>query len=205
VDTARVRPGLPCEDLRRAIGLGPGEKLVLSVGRLQRRKGFDTVIRALPALAAQGLAVRYALIGIGEDREYLLGLAREAGVADRVHLLGHVDPADLPRWYNACDVFVMANRAIDGDNEGFGIVFLEAAACGKPVIAGRDGGTGAAVEDGVTGLRVDGGALDAVANAIAAILRDDRIAKTMGDRAHGRALRQFSWETVVRRTQEVCV
>jgi len=204
VDIQRFRPGLPCEDLRRAIGVAPGQRLLLSVGRLSRRKGFDTVIRALPALRTQGLDVRYAVIGIGEDRDYLLALAQEAGVAERVHLLGHVSPDDLPRWYNACDVFVMANRAINGDNEGFGMVFLEAAACGKPVVAGQDGGTGAAVEDGITGLRVDGSALDQVTQTIARILRDPGIARSMGDRAFERASRQFSWDSVVRRTQEVC-
>jgi phosphatidylinositol alpha-1,6-mannosyltransferase len=204
VDIRRFRPGLPCEDLRHAIGLTERQRLVLSVGRLSRRKGFDTVIRSLPLLRAQGLDVRYAVIGVGEDRDYLLALARETGVAERVYLLGHVSPDDLPRWYNACDVFVMANREINGDNEGFGIVFLEAAACGKPVIAGQAGGTGAAVEDGVTGLRVDGNALDQVTHAIATILRNPGTAKTMGERASGRASRQFSWESVVRRTREAC-
>jgi phosphatidylinositol alpha-1,6-mannosyltransferase len=204
VDTGRFRPGLPCEDLRQTIGLMAGQKLVLSVGRLSRRKGFDTVIRSLPLLRAQGMDVRYAVIGVGEDRDYLLALAREIGVAESVHLLGHVGPDDLPRWYNACDVFVMANREINGDNEGFGIVFLEAAACGKPVIAGQAGGTGAAVEDGVTGLRVDGNALDEVTEAIATILRNPGTARSMGERASGRASRQFSWESVVRRTREAC-
>jgi len=82
------------------------------------------------------------LIGIGEDYDYLFDLARKHGVADRVHLLGHVSADDLPRWYNACDVFIMPNREINGDTEGFGMVFLEAAACGKPAIAGQAGGTG---------------------------------------------------------------
>jgi phosphatidylinositol alpha-1,6-mannosyltransferase len=204
VDVRRFRPGLPCADLREAVGATAGRKLVLSVGRLSRRKGFDTVIRSLPALRAQGLDVRYAVIGVGEDRDYLLALAREVGVAERVRLLGHVGPDDLPRWYNACDVFVMANREINGDNEGFGMVFLEAAACGKPVVAGEAGGTGAAVENGVTGLRVDGSAVEQVTQAIATILRDSATAKRMGERAAGRASGQFSWESVVRRTEEAC-
>ena len=111
-----------------SIGLGPGEKLILSVGRLSRRKGFDMVIRSLPELLRRGINVRYAIIGIGEDRGYLESLAHESGVPGQVHLLGHVSPEDLPRWYNACDVFAMPNREINGDTEGFGMVFLEAEA-----------------------------------------------------------------------------
>ena len=99
-------------------------------------------------------------------------LAREFGVADRVHLLGHVSYEDLPRWYAACDLFAMPNRDIDGDTEGFGLVFLEAASAGKPALAGTAGGTASAVVDGVTGLRVDGEQVEAIAQALARLLSD---------------------------------
>ncbi len=169
-DTARFRPGLPTEDLFRRLNLSPDTPLILSVGRLSRRKGFDQVIRALPEVLARFPRTHYAIVGIGEDEEYLASLARECGVADRVHFLGHVPMEELPRWYNACRVFAMPNRAIDGDNEGFGMVFLEAAACGRPSLAGRDGGTGDAVIEGVTGLRVDGGSVAAVADGLCRLL-----------------------------------
>src|SRR3569832_489318 len=112
------------------------------------------VIRSLPHVIKQGTPLRYVLIGIGEDQAYLAQLAKEMGVADRVHLLGHVRPEDQPRWYNACDVLTLPNRDINGDTEGFGLVFLVAAACGKAVLAGMAGDTKTAVEAGVTGLRV---------------------------------------------------
>ena len=156
VDEERFQPAPADEELRRSIGVTGDKKLILSVGRLQLRKGFDNVIRSLPALLEQGLDVEYALIGIGEEQEYLQELARELDVADHVHFLGHVSYEDLPRWYHACDLFAMPNRDIDGDSEGFGLVFLEAAASGKPAIAGKAGGTGSAVIDGETGLLVDG-------------------------------------------------
>lgn len=140
VDTDLFRPDLHFQDLRDGLGLGPGTKLILSVGRLSRRKGFDKVICSLPALVQGGLDAHYAIIGIGEDEAYLRQQAENAGMSARVHQLGHVAMEDLPRWYNACDLFVLANREISGDTEGFGIVFLEAGACGKPVIAGRAGG-----------------------------------------------------------------
>ncbi|PWB59933.1 MAG: glycosyl transferase [Nitrosomonadales bacterium] len=203
VDVERFRPRLPCDDLKRHIGLAPGEKLILSVGRLSRRKGFDHVIQALPALAKAGLGVQYALIGIGEDHDYLLNLARENGVSERVHLLGHVSPEDLPRWYNACDIFAMPNREINGDTEGFGMVFIEAAACGKPAIAGLAGGTGSAVIDGETGLRVAGDSPSKVAQALYKLFVDDELIRRLSSAGQARALQNFSWDAVARKTKEL--
>jgi phosphatidylinositol alpha-1,6-mannosyltransferase len=192
VDVDRLRPGLPFDDLRAGIGLADGQRLVLSVGRLQRRKGFDQVVRALPGLLARGIDVHYAIVGIGDDRDYLLGLARERGITDRLHLLGHVAPADLPRWYNACDLFAMPNRDINGDTEGFGLVFMEANACAKPVIAGRAGGTGSAVEEGLTGLRVDGEDVAAVEAGIASLLQNPDEARRMGQAGRERTASRFT-------------
>ena len=200
VDENRFKPGLPVADLHESIGLGREKKLVLSVGRLQRRKGFDNVIRAMPELLKQGMDIDYVLIGIGDDLEYLQNLAREHGVADRVHLLGHVSYEDLPRWYNACDVFAMPNRDINGDTEGFGLVFLEAAASGKPVIAGIAGGTGSAVVDGETGLRIDGEKEDEIVQALTRLLCNPAEAAEMGRKARLRVIDNF---THVRRVDQL--
>jgi phosphatidylinositol alpha-1,6-mannosyltransferase len=159
------------------------------------------VIRSLPELLRQGLDVRYALIGIGEDWDYLANLAKEMGMSDRVHMLGHVTPEDLPRWYNACDIFVMPNREIDGDTEGFGMVFVEAAACGKPSIAGKAGGTGAAVLDGVTGLRIDGDQPAQVVEGLKRVLSDGAVAQWLGDVALARARERFHWVAVAEQTR----
>lgn len=192
VDADRFRPGLQSDDLRASIGLRPGQRLVLSVGRLQRRKGFDQVIRALPGLVRRGIDVHHAIVGIGEDWDYLTELAKKLGVADRLHLLGHVEPDDLPRWYNACDLFAMPNRDIDGDTEGFGIVYLEANACARPAIAGRAGGTGSAVEDGVNGLRVDGTDTALVEDGIARLLLDDGFRRRIGEAGRARIVGGFT-------------
>jgi phosphatidylinositol alpha-1,6-mannosyltransferase len=192
VDVEGMRPGLPHSDLRAGLGLVAGQPLILSVGRLQRRKGFDQVVKSLPYLVQQGLDAHYALIGIGEDTDYLQGLAQELGVSDRLHLLGHVSQADLPRWYSACALFAMPNRDIDGDTEGFGLVFLEAGACERPVLAGTAGGTGSAVVDGVTGVRVDGESLAAVRQGLARLLRDPEQAQAMGRQARARVKENFT-------------
>ncbi|MES1999790.1 MAG: glycosyltransferase family 4 protein [Pseudomonadota bacterium] len=201
VDVTRFRPGLPCEDLRQSVGVGANGKLILSVGRLSRRKGFDQVIKSLPALVEAGLDVQYVLIGIGEDQDYLLELARQHDVTARVHLIGHVSADDLPRWYNACDLFAMPNREINGDTEGFGMVFIEAAACGKPALAGQAGGTGAAVLDGVTGLRVEGSDGVAVASGILRLLKDEKSARALGRCALTRVSEQFDWDIVAKKTE----
>ena len=200
VDIHCFCPGLPFDDLRQSLGLSEGQKLVLSVGRLSRRKGFDTMVRCLPQLLQRDLDVHYVLIGIGEDHDYLKELAIKLGVGERVHLLGHVPPEDLPRWYNACDVFAMPNRDINGDTEGFGMVYLEAAACGKPSIAGTAGGTGNAVIEGATGLRVDGERLGDVAAAVERLLTDQKYASSLGRQGYARAITDFSWESVARKT-----
>lgn len=192
VDVERFRPGMPCDDLRASIGISDSQRLILSVGRLQRRKGFDQVIRALPGLLQRGLDVHYALIGIGEDWHYLQDIARELRISERIHLLGHVGSEDLPRWYNACELFAMPNRDINGDTEGFGLVFLEANASGKPVIAGKAGGTGSAVEDGMNGLRVDGEKVEEVEDGIANLLSNPGEAHRMGQTGRKRTVARFT-------------
>jgi len=203
VDLQRFRPGLLTADLRSRLGLADDHKLIVSVGRLSRRKGFDQVIRSIPSLVARGLDVHCVIIGLGEDRAYLTELAQELGVGPRVHLLGHVDPDELPRWLNAADVFAMPNRAIDGDTEGFGMVFLEAAACGKPVVAGLDGGTAAAVVHNETGLRVGSQDLSQVTNALERLLRDNALARTLGHAALSRVRGSFGWDRVAEATMQL--
>ena len=156
-------------------------------------------------LQKRGIDAHYALIGIGEDREYLERLAGELGVADRVHLLGHVSYDDLPRWYAACDLFAMPNRDIDGDTEGFGLVFLEAASAGKPVLAGTAGGTGSAVVDGVTGLRVDGERADAITQALARLLSDPDEAERMGRNGRARVLDNYTHQRRVDQLRQLAL
>lgn len=201
VDLDRFRPGLDASAQRAALGLGPDDFLILSVGRLSRRKGFDHTLRAVAQLRGRGLPVHYAIVGIGEDAEYLDGLIRELGVGAWVHRLGAVDADELPRWMNACEVFAMPNRDINGDNEGFGMVFVEAAACGKTAVAGRAGGTGSAVLDNETGLRVDGDSVEAIAAALARLYDDPDWRSRLAARALARARAEFSWEQVADKTR----
>jgi len=160
------------------------------------------MIRAVAQLRTEGIGVRYVIAGIGEDTDYLQGLIRDHQLQGAIHMLGAVDARDLPRWMNACDVFAMPNREINGDNEGFGIVFIEAAACGKPSLAGEAGGTGSAVLNEATGLRVDGESLEAVTAGLRRLLTDPAWAAALGDAGRARVAKEFSWSRVAEKTLE---
>lgn len=137
--------------MRRGLGLGP-QKVLLSVSRLdarQRHKGQDRVILALPSLLRGGLDVVYLIAGDGDDRARLERLAREQRVEDRVRFLGRVRQEDLPDLYRAADLFVLPSTG-----EGFGIVFLEAMACGTPTLGLAAGGAGDALGEGGPGRAV---------------------------------------------------
>ncbi len=202
VDVSVFMPGLDVSGLREGLGIRPDEKLVFSVGRLSRRKGFDQMVRAVAQLHAEGIAVRYVIAGIGEDADYLDNLIAEHNVRDVVHRIGAVSEADLPRWMNACDVFAMPNRDIDGDNEGFGMVFIEAAACGKPSLAGEAGGTGSAVLHERTGIRVNGTDVTEITEGMRQLLTQPEQMRALGaaglDRVHAR----FAWEQVAQTTRQ---
>jgi len=203
VNLERFHPDYPTDDLRQSVGVREKGKLILSVGRLSRRKGFDQVIQSLPRLRQQGLDAHYAIIGIGEDEGYLRQLIQEHKVAEWVHLLGHVAMEDLPRWYCAADVFAMPNREINGDTEGFGMVFVEAAACRTPSIAGLAGGTGAAVLDGETGLRVDGTNETQVVEALTRLLSDAELTRHLAHNGLERAWQELGWGQVAKRIEEL--
>ena len=116
---------------------------------------------------------------------------------------GSVPDQELAAYYAACDVFIMPNRQIGGDIEGFGMVYLEAGAAGKPVIGGKNGGTDDAIVDGVTGLRVDGNSRSEIADAVIDLLSTPDKAKAMGMRGRQRVANEFTWDAVVERTRRV--
>jgi phosphatidylinositol alpha-1,6-mannosyltransferase len=158
-------------------------RVLLTVGRLTRRKGHDVTLRALAQLRRAGALdrVRWLVLSDGELEAELRALATDLGLDDVVRWVGPVSRDELPRYYALADLFVMPNRTLaDDDVEGFGIVFLEASAAGLAVIGGRSGGVPDAVDDGVTGRLVDGADLHAVAAAIDELLRDEPRRRSLG-------------------------
>ena len=189
-DPAHFRPGVDSSALARRLGV-EGRPTLLTVSRIvraNRYKGHDVVLRALPQVVREIPDLAYLVVGEGDDLDYLRRLASECGVRENVVFAGRVSDEELPLLYNACDAFIMCSREDRSRRgilaEGFGIALVEASACGKPVIAGRSGGIGDAVKDGVTGLLVDPLDSDAVADAILKVLRDPAMAERLG--ANGR-------------------
>jgi len=200
VDTGRFRPDADVRSVRSRYGLD-GARVILTVGRLIERKGHDVVITALPAIRRSIGNVRYVIAGTGPEEARLRALVREVGCENDVVFAGHVADGDLPQLYAACDVFVMPSRALDQRDgvEGFGIVFLEAGACGRPVVAGRSGGVTEAVLDGVTGIVVAPESVQEVAHAVARLLRDRSEAIRMGAEGRRRAeMLEVAWHRVLR-------
>ena len=183
---------------RHKLNNGP---VLLTVGRLQRRKGQDMVIKALSKILKVFPNAKYLIVGSGNDEAFLQNLVYECGVADNVIFAGEVSDNELAAYYAACDIFVMPNRQIGEDIEGFGIVFLEASAMGKPVIGGKSGGTQDAILDGLTGFRVDGNQIEAVSVSIMTLLSDPIRAKRMGETGRRRVLKEFTWEQVFLKTR----
>ncbi len=153
-----------------------GERPVLSsVARLVEWKGQDVVLRGLPRLLDRIPDLMYLIVGDGPYRPRLERLAEELGVRDHVVFAGFVPAAELPSYYRASRALVVPSREFRRGLpvEGFGIVYLEAAACGVPAIGGRGGGTDESIVDGVTGYRVDPRDPAAVADAALELLTDD--------------------------------
>lgn len=203
VDLGRFSPGPASRSIVDRFGLA-GLRVLLTVGRPEPRKGQDTVIRALPAIAERVPDVVYLMVGGGPSTAPLEALAERLGVRDRVRFGGAVSEEDLVACYRACDVFVMANRTLDdGDTEGYGLVFLEAGACEKPVVGGRAGGAPEAVIEGVTGLLVDGTSVDETAAALVRLLTDRGLAETMAAQGRARAQTQ-GWDATGRAFRAFC-
>jgi phosphatidylinositol alpha-1,6-mannosyltransferase len=194
VDTDRFRPDVDGASVRSRYGLFD-HPVIACVSRLVRRKGQDVLIRAMATIRRRVPDAVLLIAGDGPDRDRLRALAESDAPRRSVVFTGEVSDADLPAVHAAADVFAMPCRSRLGglEVEGFGIVFLEAAASGRPVLAGDSGGAAEAVVDGETGLVVDGRHVGAVAEATAALLQDPVRAESMGKAGRVRAERLFSW------------
>ncbi len=177
-----------------------GKRVLLTVSRLTTRgryKGHEVVMRALVQVRRVLPEVVYVIVGDGDDRPRLERLAVELGLGEAIHFAGDVEDAWLPAYYRSCDLFVMPSRMRLEDpceGEGFGIAYLEAAAFGKPAIAGREGGSAEAVLDGVTGVLVNAADPGEIARTILTLMQDEARRRSLGERARERAWRDFTLE-----------
>ena len=201
VDIERFRPASRHERglLRSRLGLRPEAPTVVSVSRLVPRKGMDTLVQAAALLAARGRDLQVVIAGDGRDRGRLRSLAARTGAP--VRLVGRLGDDDVAALLGCADVFAMLCRTRwrGLEQEGFGIVYLEAAAAGVPQVAGRSGGAHEAVANGETGLVLDPATPGAAAEAIGALLDDGERRAAMGAAARQRAATSFSYDLLADR------
>ena len=167
----------------------PRGRVVLTVGRwlaTERYKGMDTLIQAMPRLLLRWPELELVLVGAGDDQEWLVNIARDSGVQRHVHFLSGLSYAELSACYAAAELF-----ALPSSGEGFGFVYLEAMARGKPVIGGAHGGAPEVVRDGVTGYLVQHGDTEQLATSVDALLSNPELAKKMGERGRERVEKDF--------------
>lgn len=203
VDVATFTPGRSgAAALRRRWGVPVDAPLVGCISRLVRRKGQDVLLEAWPSVQATHPGAWLVVVGTGPLEERLTGTAR---ALPQVIVAGEASWAELPDAYAALDVFAMPcrTRLCGTDVEGLGIVYLEAQACGVPVVAGRSGGAPEAVEDGTTGLLVDGRDPEAVAGAIRDLLDDPARAAAMGAAGRAWVEERWSWTGIAERFRDL--
>jgi phosphatidyl-myo-inositol dimannoside synthase len=179
----------------------PTGRVVLTVGRWlasERYKGMDTLIIALPKLLLHWPNLQLVLVGAGDDREWLEAIARESGVRRHVHFLTNLSYGELSACYRAAEVFALPSRG-----EGFGFVYLEAMARGKPVIAGAHGGAPEVIVDGETGYLVQHGDPVQLATSIDALLANPELAGRMGARGRERVEKEFRFHVFAKSFRKI--
>jgi phosphatidylinositol alpha-1,6-mannosyltransferase len=199
----KIAPGIDVDhfspqdstQLRKHLGL-EHKKVIVSVGRLVHRKGQDRLIESMPKILEKIPDAHLLMVGQGPYLEHLAKLVAINKLSEHVSFIGRIQYAELPKYICAGDLFAMPSRSrLAGlEVEGLGIVYLEASACGLPVVAGASGGAPDAVVEGVTGLVVDGNNLDEIAEAIVSLLKDPQTAERMGSAGRQWIIDNWRWE-----------
>ena len=202
VDTTRFVPATRDRQVREELGWSD-RTVILTVGRLQRRKGHGMMIEALASVREKAPEVLYAIIGDGEERESLQRLVEERRLGEHVQFLSELSDDEMTRCYQQCDLFVLPNREIGGDIEGFGMVLVEAQACGKPVVAGASGGTAETMRIPETGVVVSCDRPDELAAMVVELLTDPARREAMGEAARPWVESRFDWEALTARAREL--
>jgi phosphatidyl-myo-inositol dimannoside synthase len=202
VDPQRFCPLADISILQNRFGL-VDKKIILTLARLQERKGHDKVIEALPIVLKQVPNAHYLISGEKKGKFYkkIDQQVKDMGLESHVTFTGYVEPEEINLFYNLCNVYIMPSRELKetGDTEGFGITFLEANACEKPVIGGRSGGVVDAIENGETGYLVDPLDVAEIAEKLILLLTNDEHAHLLGQQGRQRILKSYTWDAVARR------
>ncbi|OIO07893.1 hypothetical protein COY54_02370 [Candidatus Falkowbacteria bacterium CG_4_10_14_0_8_um_filter_41_36] len=183
------------EELKQQYNL-VDKKVIITIGRLVKRKGVDTMLSALEFLGREKISGwRYVVLGAGPDEVYLKDLCRQRGLDNLVTFVGPVSEADKWAWLNLCDLFAMPTRNLAGDFEGFGIVYLEANLAGKPVLATGSGGVADAVLNGTNGFLIDSDKVKDLALSLEKLMNNYDLRNYLGQKGRFRVETEFNWKT----------
>ena len=194
IDTEHFRP-LDGRELREKYGIADRATIV-SVGRLVHRKGQDRLVEAMPLVLKEIPEAHLVFIGEGPHRKRLDELVKKFKLENHVTFIGRIQYSDLPRHFSLGDIFAMPSRSrlFGLEVEGLGIVYLEASACGLPVVGGNSGGAPDTVKEGITGFVVDGNKLPEIADRIITLLKDDELRNQMGNAGRSWAMEEWQWK-----------
>jgi phosphatidylinositol alpha-1,6-mannosyltransferase len=179
------------------------KKVALTVGRLQARKGQDMMIKAIPQILNTVPNFLYAIVGEGEELDVLVKLSAELEVEKHVQFLKGITDEQMIDCYQQCDLFILPNRTINNDIEGFGMVLVEAQSCGKPVIAGDSGGTKETMLLGKSGVVIDATQPSNIASTVVGMLSDEQKLTDMGSKGREHVLQSLDWKALVQRAKEL--
>lgn len=196
VDTNKFKPAPRSIEIREQLGWGD-RPVILTVGRLQERKGHDMMIRAMPAIIEKMPSVLYAIIGNGDHKVFLNELVDRLGIQHSVSFMNEIDDQAMVKCYQQCDLFILPNRQVGNDIEGFGMVLVEAQACGKFVITGNSGGTAETLIQGETGVVVDCSTPENLAITVVELLSNLTRLEEGKEKARQHVENSFDWEKVV--------
>lgn len=174
-------------------------KVALTVGRLQARKGQDIMIQAVPDIVKEIPNFLYAIVGDGDQKEELVKLVSELNVQKYVQFLSGTSDQEMIECYQQCDLFILPNRTINQDIEGFGMVLVEAQACGKPVVAGDSGGTKETMLIGESGFIVDATKPNNIAELVIQIILDDEKLIDMGEKGRAYVISTLDWQSLTQK------
>lgn len=197
VNFERFAKRVNISDLEKKFKSG-NEKIILSVGALKPRKGYDIMINAFKIVKDHVPNVKYLIIGDGHWKNELYKLVKELKLEKDIYFLGAKNGDELVKYYHLCDIYAHTPVNVNDMFEGFGIVYLEAGACGKPVVASNSGGVPDAVADGVTGLLVYERDVKATAETLIKVLIDEELARNLGENGKRRA-KELSWDNYVKK------
>jgi len=202
VDTTITHNAQGVTELKKKYNLD-NKIVVLTVGRLVKRKGVDKVLESLPEVLKKIPNLVYVIIGNGPDLEAIKLQVTNYQLQKEVLIISDAHDEERNAWYALCDIFIMMARSEGGDFEGFGIVYLEAGLHGKPVIAGDSGGVRDAVEDNLSGLLVDPTDAAAISRALVGLAQDETLRRQLGEQGRQRVLARFNWEKQVEKIYKI--